>query len=187
MEDNIYNKILCAQKNRKAMEELLTQFDPLITKYAKKLDYEDAYSDIITLFIEKIQKLKCQELRTTDDYTLLKYIKKIIQSISCNLFNKNVRKSEIHNIELSGNSPVYINEESELEKYFWSEDEYPLIFWDFLNSLLTKHQAQIVMYIVAKGYSVNQVAKIYGVSPEAITLSKNRAYKKLRNYFTSNN
>lgn len=35
MEDNIYNKILCAQKNRKAMEELLTQFDPLIKKYAK--------------------------------------------------------------------------------------------------------------------------------------------------------
>lgn len=64
-------------KNRKAMEELLTQFDPLITKYAKKLDYEDAYSDIITLFIEKIQKLKCQELRTTDDYTLLKYIKRL--------------------------------------------------------------------------------------------------------------
>lgn len=27
MEDNIYNKILCAQRNRKAMEELLTQFD----------------------------------------------------------------------------------------------------------------------------------------------------------------
>lgn len=89
MEDNIYNRILCAQRNQKAMEELLTQFDPLI-------------------------------------------------------------------------------------------------FWDFLNSLLTKHQAQIVMYIVAKGFSVNQVAKIYGVSPEAITLSKNRAYKKLRNYYISN-
>lgn len=26
----------------------------------KKLDYEDAYNDIIILFIKKIQKLKCQ-------------------------------------------------------------------------------------------------------------------------------
>lgn len=43
----------------------------------KKLDYKDTYNDIIILFIEKIQKLKCQELRTTDDYTLLKYIKRL--------------------------------------------------------------------------------------------------------------
>lgn len=42
-----------------AVLELIERFKRLLIKYAKKLDYEDAYNDLQLFFIELIAKLKC--------------------------------------------------------------------------------------------------------------------------------
>lgn len=187
METNIYELILRAQHEQKAMQNLLIKFDPLIKKFARKLDYEDAYYDLTVLFIEKITHLDCNRLKSNDDFTLLKYIKKIISSISCNLFQQEVRRSKLNTIVLPDEEDIWFTGNlSREDKHLWSEDDYPAILEDLLADILTDYQAKIIDYIVIKGYSVNHIAKIYGVTPEAITITKNRALKKLKKYFSLN-
>ena len=58
MNESIYKNIVNAQNDSEQMYQLIKKFDPLIRKYSYRLRYEDAYSDIVLLFIEKIQKVK---------------------------------------------------------------------------------------------------------------------------------
>ena len=187
MNESIYKNIVNAQNDSEQMYQLIKKFDPLIRKYSYKLGYEDAYSDIVVQFIEKIQKLNLKTLKSTDDHSMLKYIKKIVQNISYNLFYQSSHTSvtpvfslsEFENSDLSGIK-------QKLDSYYSTIDEYPIIINNFLDCNLTPYQADIIKYVFLKDYSVKQVAKLYGVSEEAITISKNRALKKLKKSLYSN-
>ena len=49
--------LICSAQagDKKAMMELIDKFSPLFKKYARKLDYEDAYEDIILFHMEMIR------------------------------------------------------------------------------------------------------------------------------------
>lgn len=181
MNVSIYKNILDAQNNSEQMYQLIKKFNPLIRKYSYKLGYEDAYADIVVRFIEKIQKINLNTLKSTDDNSMLKYIKKLVQNISNNLFYQSSHTSVIPSLSLSEfeNSDLS-GIKQKLDHYYSTTDEYPIIITNFLDCNLTPYQADIIKYIFLKDFSVKQVSKIYGVSEEAITISKNRALKKLK-------
>ena len=122
---------------------------------------------------KKIQKVNLNTLKSTNDNSILKYIKKLVQNISYNLHYHSTHTSAIPNFSLSEfeNSDLS-GIKQKLDCYYSTTD--------VLECNLTPYQANMIKYIFLKDYSIKQVSKIYGVSEEAITLSKNRALKKLK-------
>ncbi len=59
-------EIIAAQNNESALVNLILRFKPLLNKYAIKLMYEDAYSDLQLDFIEMVYKLKIENMKRTD-------------------------------------------------------------------------------------------------------------------------
>lgn len=45
------------QGDEEAMLELIKRFQPLIRKYARKLEYDDAYEDCLLFFIELVKTM----------------------------------------------------------------------------------------------------------------------------------
>ena len=63
-----------------AMEQLLHKFHPLLKKYANKLKYEDALSELTLFFIELVHKIPMQMLQSANEGKLVKYIDTGVQN-----------------------------------------------------------------------------------------------------------
>ena len=69
------------------------------------------------------------------------------------------------------------------DKLLNQNDEYRQVDYDFLFKILTKYEAEIIIYIFYFMYTVKEVAALYGVSMPAITQAKKNAMKKLKHYY----
>lgn len=77
----LYDQIALAQNGDKSvMFALIEQFNPLITKYSKLLNTEDAFEDMRLVFIELVMGLKLDKLRSHSDGVIVSYITKTIRS-----------------------------------------------------------------------------------------------------------
>ncbi|MCT4687724.1 MAG: sigma-70 family RNA polymerase sigma factor, partial [Vallitalea sp.] len=57
----IKDLIMDAKTDKDSMYVLIKQFEPLIDKYSRLLNYEEARTDLIIAFIELIHKIPCLE------------------------------------------------------------------------------------------------------------------------------
>ncbi len=65
MDVNLATKIKTAQKQRgKALLPIIQKFLPLLKKYAFKLNYEDAFSDLQLFLISLIVKIDTEQFST---------------------------------------------------------------------------------------------------------------------------
>lgn len=178
MEKKLVQMIVDAQHNSDSMYLLIQKFHPLIQKYSRLLHYEDAEYDITAAFIEKIKGWNLLQMRNTDDYTLLKYINKIVKSLACNLHRKH--SLSINNQTVSLNQ---LTEDCPFSSMDVTNDEYHFALYDLFNHLLTPRQNQIIQLIYLKNYSIKQVAAILNITEESIYITHKRALSKLRDYY----
>lgn len=178
MEKNLVQMIADAQDDSDSMYLLIQKFHPLIQKYTRLLRYEDTEYDITAAFIEKINKWNLVLMRNTDDYTLLKYINKIVKSIAYNLHRKN--SASINNQTLSLNQ---ISEDRPFSSIDAINDEYRFKLYDLFDHLLTPRQNQIIQLIYLKNYSTKQIAAILKITEESVYITHKRALSKLRDYY----
>lgn len=61
----LINSVQSNDKN--AMTELIGRFQPLLKKYAAKLNYEDAYEDLVLYYIGLIKSLNLNKLICTKE------------------------------------------------------------------------------------------------------------------------
>jgi len=66
--------------DQEAVVELIERFKPLLKKYARKLNYEDAYEDLLLNFIEMLNTLNVNSLRARSDAVIVTYFGKAIYS-----------------------------------------------------------------------------------------------------------
>ena len=59
---DILKQISEAQNDHEKTEEIIKSFKPLLNKYARKLNYEDAYFDMRISFIKLISPLRFHHL-----------------------------------------------------------------------------------------------------------------------------
>ena len=162
--------------NKESMLELINKFEPLLKKYAKKLNYDDAINDLIVYFIELIKKINLDSLQGTSDGYIVAYIRtseynhyiyKLKEIIS--------RKDEILFTNLSDSQKYFI--EAEMATY---DDLTNNLSELYLDKLLNDFEYRIIIMIFSKGYSSAEIARIFGTSRQSVNQTKNRALKKIK-------
>ena len=172
--------ILSSQKNdSQATLVLIEKFNPLLKKYAFKLFYEDAYNDLLVDFMELIQNIRLEFLHHKDEGGVVSYI---VASIH-NSYVKRVREIQ-KRPKLIVYSDLNDSELYYIEVSYSTSDTYRACDISSIEKLLTKTEMSVIEMVYLFGYSPTEIAKIFGVSRQAINQMKNRALKKLSGSYT---
>lgn len=163
-----------AQENdNEALMELIDKFQPLIRKYTLKLNYEDAYEDLILWFIELVKTDKLADLK---EEVIVSYINVCIK----NYYNKKIgkiidRKREWLWSDMTEEASYYT------EKLLAKEDENDLFMELQLKEVLNDSEYQVIYWVYIKGYSTAEIARLMKKTRQAVNQQKQRAIKKVKN------
>lgn len=72
--------IICEIPNEDAILEMLRRFAKLLNKYARLLNYEDAYNDLMVFFLESLLSDNMKKLIGKPDAVIVHYIAKTIKN-----------------------------------------------------------------------------------------------------------
>lgn len=169
-----------------ATMDLVNKFQPLLRKYKTKLNYEDAYNDLLLKFLELLSSFKLEKFNSPNDWALLLYIK-------TSMYHSFIALSKLHK-KTSCVETIPISEENQDDDYMWkwdklwsTTDQYLHIEFDFLYKALTKYEAEILIYHYYLKYPLKEIAQLYSVSLPAISKAKSNAIKKLREQLKKEN
>lgn len=76
---------------------LIEKFNPLLRKYAYKLFYDDAYSDLLVDFIELLHNIQLDHLRDISEGSLVPYI---CTSVRSSYIKRSIAINKLHNLML---------------------------------------------------------------------------------------
>lgn len=164
-----------AQKqDEEAMMKLIEKFNPLFKKYAYKLNYEDAYEDIILYFIELVKSLKLKRLTCLKDEVIVSYINVSIKNYYIKKIQKIIEGKEILMSELTSEQAYYAEVQS-------AREDVANIFLELgILELLNENERQIICLIYFQGYTTAEIARESNKTRQAVNQLKQRALKKIR-------
>lgn len=155
-----------------AMMDLITQFSPLIKKYARKLYAEDAENELLLAFIELISFFDIGRIKNTSDGAVINYICQSIRRAYIKLMKKEIdSKVESTSIELLTDKDMFGSTLSTIDQSF---------ALDIPKGTLTQREYTILMWIYVDGYSAAEIAKQLRTTRQNINQTKKRAERKLR-------
>lgn len=172
----LYELIYKAQeKNDDAMMELIDKFTPLFKKYARKLNYEDAYEDIILYFIKMIKTFDLSKMKNAREEAFISYINITI----INFYNKNVCKA------IREKKEIAISTLTEEQRYYveslMAKDDVSNVILELgVKNNLSEKEYQIVHLIYFEGYSVAEVARLSNKTRQSVNQFKQRILKKMK-------
>lgn len=176
---SLYTKIDLAQRGQEnALVDLLLQFNPLLKKYARKLDTEDSYEDLRCFFIELVYHFDLHRMQNPSDGALVAYIGNCVK-------HRYIQESQRKNrsiIELTESSLSEAQLYTIKEIQSVSNDEINIFLLD-LSHILTELEQKVVYWICVEGYTSASVAIALGVTRQNINQIKQRALKKLKAAF----
>lgn len=165
--------------NQDAMMQLITQFQPLLRKYSRRLNYEDSDNDLILLFIESIMRTNINSIKQKSEGALVSYIVKAVYHSYCIL----IKQAVAHRA-----APYSLEELTDGQFFSSSMYHSPVQHHlDFPKGILTQREELILKQLYESELSVSEIAQVYHISRQAINQSKLRAESKLRTYYTSYN
>lgn len=160
---------------------LIEKFNPLLRKYTNKLNYDDAYYDLLTDFLTFLSRFQTDTLISKNEGSVISYITTSIH----NIYVK--RLAQI----IKGNEAMVFSDLSEQEQYYLhslpslNNDESKVVF-SFLEDVLSEKEALVIRLIYSFGYSSADVAKKLGISRQAANQAKRRALLKLKTVLQEN-
>jgi DNA-directed RNA polymerase sigma subunit (sigma70/sigma32) len=160
--------------NQQAILNLIEKFNPVLKKYARKLETEDAYNDLQLEFLETILYLNCGKLNQQGDGAMVNYLSRSIYHSYVKLLQRLISKKipaisvdELTDQVLYQNSGFYLDGISTIE---------------IPPDLLTRKEKYILHKIHIMGCSSAEIARTNKMSRQNVNQIKLRAEKKLRNY-----
>lgn len=154
---------------------LIDQFQPLMAKYARKLDYEDAYDDILLYFIKLIKSINLKNLTDTSDRVIVSYINKSV----INFYNKKIPKL------ISKQREIMMSELTEEQQYYIEtataqKDETDIVSEFGLDYVLTAGERQLIYEVYVEGHSIADLAKRQNRTRQAVNQQRIRAVNKIK-------
>lgn len=170
---------ICNGQNgdQQAILDLIKKFSPILKKYARKLETEDAYYDLQLEFLETILHLNHTTLRETSDGAMVRYLSQSVYHAYTKLLGHLIdNKVPTVSIDELTDSILYPNS----------------LFYEFQNTsidvpstILTFQEANIFYHTKILGYSAAELARNLGTSRQNVNQIKRRAVDKLRRYLKS--
>lgn len=149
--------------------DILSKFLPTIKKMSRKLNYEEAETDLTIAFLETIKEINLKSLKVKGDGAIVNYIYFFLKNRSVNLFKKNVLR-EIKTTELELD---IIADDTTCA----TDDK---IFVSMLLNSLPPMQREVIKRKFMQGFTDKEIAIFLGVSRQAVNRTKNRALNNLR-------
>ena len=179
----LYELISSVQSNdQNAMTELIERFQPLLKKYAAKLNYEDAYEDLMLYYIGLIKSLNLKKLICTKDEIIVSYINVSIKNYYKKAITKIIKyKMQVALSDLTEEQMYYVDAKSA------TEDETDLFVEFGLREVLNDNECQVIYQLYIEGYTTAEIARLSSKSRQAVNQLKNRALNKIKrslNLFT---
>lgn len=172
----LYELIQNAQKgNKEAMLELINRFSPLFRKYAKKLNYEDAYEDIVLYFIKMIKTFKLDEMKNVKEAAIISYINISI----VNFYHKSIYRA-IHDKKEIAISVLTEEQRYYIESLLVKNDAPDILLELKGKDLLDENEYRLLSMIYVEDYSVAEIARMYNKTRQSVNQMKQRILKKLR-------
>lgn len=167
------------KKDLDCIEIICEKFSPLIRKYARKLNYEDAYNDLQLHLIECIYKMPLESGKfSLSEAYILSYIKKTIYYEYINLSVK--RKN------YDFNNVFYDNYDYTVNKKLYSNESYlmqdKLFLLDIKKILNDREYVFFILKFIKKNKD-REIAILYGISRQAVSVSIKNIRKKLIEYY----
>ncbi len=170
--------INAANGNEQDMVALIQQFAPLLHRYARKLNYEDAYFDLRYEFIKLIYDIAFNKADSIKEKYLVAYIQKSVIHAYYSLADKN--SNHLRNLafsDLTEGQNYYLQVKSAFV------DEHGQLLKSDLQSVLTKREYFVIDRVVLHDMSASEVAKECGVTRQSVNQTKKRALAKLKKKF----
>ena len=160
-----------------AMLKLLDLFKPLLVKYSRKLDYDDAYSDLTLSFFEIINAIKIDSLVNRNDAVVVAYMGKAVKTHFIKLLKQ--KMSNQRAISFSQLETWQVPEES---VPLYDGSEFSQLDLVEIKSVLTENEFLVFEQIFVLQHSATEIAQRLSTSRQAIGQAKKRALKRLEKY-----
>ena len=160
-----------------SMLEIIQKFQPTLRKYAYRLNYEDAYDDILVEVITLIKKLQLAALKSSGDGALVNYINKAVYNIFIDLSKRHAAlcSREVKMDDLTDAQKFMVEKEMVADP-----DEF-VAFEEFLTAApLTEYQRRVLNQFFYERLSIAEIAEKEGVARQNVNKAKNAGLKKLR-------
>ena len=156
--------------------KLVDTFKPLLKKYAYKLDYEDAYNDLLVDFISILRRLCLSDIKQCHEAGLISYISTAVHS--CYVKRLVVLTKRVSSITFAdlGESTAH-----KIESIASPENQFDVVELDFIKNSLTEKELIAVMALYHYGYTPTEAARLLGISRKNFYKRKNSALSKLKN------
>jgi len=175
MTNNILELIRFSQnRDEESLVELIKTFNPILKKYSKILNYNDAYFDLRYEFINTIYKLDTKKLEDTTEGQIVNYISKVVYHHYIN-----INKKSKFNREVTVFSDMSDTMLSIIETELATEDDKKYYELDFVLNKLTLKEQQLIKLIFYKNISIPEIATMYGISRQAINQKKKRIIQRM--------
>ncbi len=175
--DGLNQMVKKAQEgNKKSTIELIEKFSPLIRKYGRKLNYDDAEADIIIFLIETIKKIPIfNNINLNKEECIVGYINTSIKNRYISLSKKYISiVSQETKLDINIFLDYTLQDEQE------SIDNH--IFITFLLDKLPHYQKQIIENIFIDNIPETDLSKRLHTSRQSVNRAKNRALSNLKKY-----
>lgn len=172
--DDIRNSQLGDQQ---AMLNLVERFTPALKKYARKLETEDAFNDLVLEFLEIILHLDCSSIRQQGDGAMVNYLSRSIYCSYIKLLDRLI-KNKIPCVSGDDVTDAMLYKHHHIEML----DAFP---FELPENLLSPREQNAFFGIHVMGYSAAEIARVLGTSRQNINQAKLRAEQKLRDFLSA--
>ena len=175
----MYYELLTQPQNgdQDSMLELIRKFTPLLIKYARKLNYEDAFNDLRLAFLESVIALNTNNLKAKNDAVVVSYLSRSMQSRYVRLLKTFLvdvdaiafSQLEEWQIPASGIDPKSVGDFSDIELSDIRKTLTDREYFVFFNSFIA-------------GFTEVEIARKCSITRQAVCKTRKRVLKKLGEY-----
>lgn len=169
MKNGLYEYFKYAQNNDEEYVVLLYhKFLPMIKGFGRKLNYDEAESDLTIFLLEFIKHIDLKKFKNRSDGEIVNYMHSAFKSQYINILKNIIKK----NIEITA-----------LETEFVCNDCYKNLEFMHLFSLLknlSSMQKKIILGKFYYGYSDVELSHIFSASRQAIYKQKKKAFDLIK-------
>lgn len=176
----LFETVREAQKgSEEAKLELVERFQPTIRANAWKLNREDGKEEMTLAFLEILESMNLEKLRSREDGVIVAYFKNALRHAYCHKVEESIKQPSV---AFSIDNTEEQEREAVLAQDGWNtagKDRYFFTLFEGCSEL-TEKEKEVLTLIYYAGYSATEIAAAWGTSKQNVNQIKRRGLGKLK-------